>query len=107
MGKLTTKYAIFQALEAALEKKGLRIFILLRLSPIIPFSLLNYAAGITSVSLRDYVLALFAILPGTVLYVFLGASAGSLTESATSGNNATLAICITVVGAVFGILAIA
>lgn len=107
MHKLTNKYAIFEALEAALVKKGLRIFVLLRLSPIIPFSLLNYIAGITSVSLKDYVIALFAILPGTILYVFLGASAGSLAESATSGDNATLTIVITVVGAVFGILAIA
>ena len=107
MLKLTKKYAIFEALEAALAKNGLRIFALLRLSPLVPFNVINYIAGVTSVSFRDYVISLVAILPGTILFVFLGASAGSLTESATSGgDNATVTIIVAVVGAVFGILAI-
>ncbi|CAB9530508.1 transmembrane protein 41A [Seminavis robusta] len=106
MQRLTKKYAIMEALEAALEKKGLRIFILLRLSPIIPFNVINYVAGVTSVSFRDYSIALFAILPGTILYVFLGASAGSLADSAMSGDNSTVTIIVAVVGAVFGFLAI-
>lgn len=106
MQKLTKKYAIFEALEAALEKNGLRIFLLLRLSPIIPFGALNYIAGVTSVVFRDYCIALFAILPGTILYVFLGASAASLTDAAMNGSSATIAIVVSVVGAVFGFLAI-
>ena len=64
MQGLAKKYAIFQALESALEKKGLRILILLRLSPIVPFNVINYVAGVTSVSFRDYLVALLAILPG-------------------------------------------
>jgi uncharacterized membrane protein YdjX (TVP38/TMEM64 family) len=67
---------------------------------------LNYTAGALSVSFRDYVLALFAILPGTILYVFLGASAGSLTDSANSGQDPTVTIVVVVVGIVFGVLAI-
>jgi uncharacterized membrane protein YdjX (TVP38/TMEM64 family) len=106
MKKLTKKYAILEALEAAVEKNGLRIFLLLRLSPIIPFGVLNYVAGVSSVVFRDYCVALFAILPGTILYVFLGASAGSLTDAAMNGNNATIVIVVSVVGAVFGFLAI-
>ena len=107
MLKLTKKYVIFEALEAALAKNGLRIFALLRLSPLVPFNVINYIAGVTSVSFRDYAISLFAILPGTILFVFLGASAGSLTESATSGgDNSTITIIVAVVGAVFGILAI-
>lgn len=106
MQKLTRKYPIFDALEAALEKNGLRIFALLRLSPIVPFNAINYIAGVTSVSFRDYAISLFAILPGTILYVFLGASAGSLTDSAASGDNSTVTITVAVAGAFFGILAI-
>lgn len=104
---LTKKYAIFEALDAALEEKGFRIMTLLRLSPIIPFNAINYIAGVTAISLRDYVLAMFAILPGSILYVFLGASAGSLADSATSGENLTVTIIVVVVGVVFGIAAIA
>jgi len=104
---LTTKYAIFEALDAALEEKGLRIMVLLRLSPIIPFNAINYIAGVTAISLRAYVFAMFAIIPGTVLYIFLGASAGSLADSASSGDgNSTLTIIVIVVGVVFGVAAI-
>lgn len=104
--RLSKKYVIFQAIDNALKDKGLKIFVLLRLSPIIPFNVINYIGGVSSVSLRDYVLALFAILPGTILYVFLGASAGSLADSTNSGQNNTVTITVVVVGAVFGILAI-
>jgi uncharacterized membrane protein YdjX (TVP38/TMEM64 family) len=103
---LTKKYAIFEALDAALDQKGFRIMALLRLSPIIPFNAINYIAGVTAVSLRDYCLSLIAILPGTTLYVFLGASAGSLADSASSGDNTTITIVVVVVGAILGIGAI-
>lgn len=104
---LAKKYTIFEALDAALEEKGFRIMTLLRLSPIIPFNAINYIAGVTAISLRAYVLAMFAILPGTVLYIFLGASAGSLTDSANSGSgNITVTIIVIAVGVVFGIASI-
>ncbi|KAL3912485.1 MAG: hypothetical protein SGARI_001131 [Bacillariaceae sp.] len=105
--KLSKKYKVFEALDRAMAEKGLRIMILLRLSPIIPFNVLNYVSGVTAISFWRYVLALFAIIPGTTLYVFLGASAGSLAESANSGDNMTITIIVVVVGIVFGIGAIA
>jgi uncharacterized membrane protein YdjX (TVP38/TMEM64 family) len=104
--RLTKKYTIFKALDAALEENGLKIFLLLRLSPIIPFNVINYIGGVSAVSLRDYVLALIAVLPGTILYVFLGASAGSLTDSASSDDDRTVTIVVIVVGAVLGIGAV-
>jgi uncharacterized membrane protein YdjX (TVP38/TMEM64 family) len=103
---LTKKYTLFEALDAALQQNGLKIFLLLRLSPIIPFNVINYIGGVSAVSFRDYVLALFGILPGTILYVFLGASAGSLADSSSSGDNLTVTIIVVVIGAVFGITAI-
>lgn len=63
----------FEAVDAAVGKGGFKIVLLLRLSPIFPFTLLNYALGLTRVRLRDYVLASFiGMLPGTVLYVYVG-----------------------------------
>jgi uncharacterized membrane protein YdjX (TVP38/TMEM64 family) len=108
VGRLSTKYAVFQALDQALIGNGLKIFILLRLSPIVPFAALNYVAGVTAVSLRDYAIALFAILPGTLLYVFLGASTGSLADNAngSSGQSPTLTIVVIVVGVVLGVAAV-
>ena len=94
-----------KALDEALKENGLKIFLLLRLSPIIPFNAINYIGGVTSIQLKHYSLALIGILPGTVLYVFIGATAGSLTESenAVSGPWAIAAI---VIGIVFGLLAV-
>lgn len=63
----------FAALDRAIGKRGLQMTFLVRLSPAFPFSLLNYALGLTSVSLRDYVLASWiGMLPGTVMYVYIG-----------------------------------
>jgi uncharacterized membrane protein YdjX (TVP38/TMEM64 family) len=105
---LTKKYVIFAALDSALAEKGYRIMTLLRLSPIIPFNALNYVAGVTALGFLHYVLSLLAILPGTILYVFLGASAGSVTDAAMSGDdNMTVTYIVVAVGVVFGVLAVA
>jgi len=106
VSNLAQKYAIFQALDVAFEEKGLRIMTLLRLSPLIPFNAINWVAGITSLKFYEYVIALIGILPGTALFVFLGASAGSLADSASSGDNTTVTIIVAVVGIVFGIAAV-
>lgn len=74
-------YPRFKAIDQAIGESGFKIVLLLRLSPIFPFNLLNYALGLTRVSLRDYVLASFpGMLPGTFLYVNLGSLVTSATE---------------------------
>jgi uncharacterized membrane protein YdjX (TVP38/TMEM64 family) len=101
------RYTTFQALDNALQQQGLKIMFLLRLSPIIPFNALNYLAGITAISLKDYSLALLGMLPGTIVYVFLGASAGSLAEiQARDQTTSGLTIGIIVVGIISGLTAI-
>jgi len=78
--------ARYRAIEAAVRENGFKIVFLCRLSPVIPFNLLNYAFGITSVSFRDYVLASWiGMLPGTILYAYLGSTIGALTD-VISGN---------------------
>jgi len=100
--KLAFSYPIFQAIERALEANGLKIMILLRLSPLIPFNALDYISGITSISLRDYAIALVAILPGALVLCFAGASASSLSDR-TSSTSSTLVKLITIVsGILFG-----
>ncbi|MEA3209030.1 MAG: hypothetical protein QOE70_2087 [Chthoniobacter sp.] len=65
----------FKAIDEAIGKQGWKIIGLLRLSPLIPFSASNYFYGITKVRFWPYVLASWiGMLPGTVLYVYLGAA---------------------------------
>lgn len=68
----------FAAIDRAIGEQGRRIVFLLRLSPAVPFTLLNYALGLTRVSLWDYVAASVGMLPGTVLYVYYGKLAGDV-----------------------------
>ncbi|PCJ52498.1 MAG: hypothetical protein COA70_12170 [Planctomycetota bacterium] len=76
----------FHALTTAVEKEGLKIITLVRLSPIFPFSIVNYAFGLTRAKLSHYVLGSFiGMLPGTLMYVYLGAAVGDITKLASEG----------------------
>lgn len=68
----------FAAIDQAIAREGFKIVVLTRLSPVFPFNLLNYAFGITNVSLRDYVLGSIGMIPGTILYVYIGSLLGDL-----------------------------
>ena len=77
----------FQAIDEAVADGGWRIVGLTRLSPIFPFNMLNYAFGLTQVSLRDYFFASWiGMMPGTVMYVYLGSLAGSLAALGTGAR---------------------
>jgi len=81
----------FKAIDQAVAEEGMKIVLLTRLSPIFPFNLLNYAYGLTKVTFRDYVVGTLGILPGTIMFVYVGslaknlATLGSQDVSAPSG----------------------
>ncbi|MEB3272311.1 MAG: TVP38/TMEM64 family protein [Prochlorothrix sp.] len=81
----------FSAIDRAVGREGLKIVILTRLSPLFPFNLLNYAYGLTGVSLRDYAIGSVGMLPGTIMYVYLGDAAGSLATLGTGTGEKTQA----------------
>lgn len=68
--------ARFVAIDRAIGVEGFKIVALLRLSPVLPFSLLNYALGLTQVRFTDYLLASIGMIPATTLYVYVGTLAG-------------------------------
>ena len=124
---LIPKFQILNALDSTLieKQKGLRIMFLLRLSPLIYVSpYLNYGIGATGISLYSFVMSLTAVLPATILYVFLGASAKSLlnsndnesdadTENEVDGSeietdeeNNTLTTIVLIVGIVLTVIAV-
>ncbi len=61
-------------LDGMLRRRGLLAVIGVRLVPLLPFTALNYACGLTAVRVRDYVLGTaVGILPGAAAYVTVGA----------------------------------
>lgn len=80
--KLARRNEKFAAVDKAIGKNGWKVVGLLRLSPLIPFSLSNYLYGLTSVRFLPYLAASWAgMLPGTFLYVYLGVAGKSVGES--------------------------
>lgn len=75
----------FSMVDKAVGEQGFKIVMLLRLSPVFPFTFLNYALGLTGVTGRSYVLASFiGMLPATFLYTYLGSLVTSVTELASA-----------------------
>jgi len=66
--KKISHYPTFVAIDGAIADRGALIVFLLRLSPIIPFNLLNYGLGLTSVPFWTYFpISWIGMLPGTIL----------------------------------------
>ncbi len=92
----------FRAIDQAVGQDGLRIVLLTRLSPVFPFNFLNYAFGLTGVSVKGYVLGSLGILPGTIMYVYLGSLASNLALIGTAAQptNSNLQWAIRIMGLV-------
>lgn len=70
----------FAAIDRAVAAEGWKVVALARLSPLFPFTLLNYAFGLTKVRFWHYVVASWVgMLPGTIMYVYLGSIANAAT----------------------------
>jgi uncharacterized membrane protein YdjX (TVP38/TMEM64 family) len=60
-------------MDSAVAKDGWRLVCLMRVSPVMPFSVTSYALGLTAIRFRCYALGTLASLPALLLYVVLGA----------------------------------
>jgi uncharacterized membrane protein YdjX (TVP38/TMEM64 family) len=76
-----------KAIDRAIGEQGWKLIFLLRLSPVIPFNFSNYFYGLTAVKFSPYVLASWiGMLPGTVLYVYLGTVGKAGVQAAAGGG---------------------
>ena len=99
--KMTAGNAKFAALDRAIAKEGAKIVFLVRLSPVFPFTYINYAFGLTGVRTLPYVLASFVgMIPGSFAYVYLGAAA----RTAASGEVDATKKALQIGGAVAAVL---
>jgi uncharacterized membrane protein YdjX (TVP38/TMEM64 family) len=91
--RLAAASARFSGLNRAIEKEGGMIVALVRLSPVFPFTVVNYLFGLTPVRPLPYVLASWAaMLPGSAAYVYFGSALG---EAATGADPAQKVIQLT------------
>ena len=91
-------YPRFAAIDSAIGEQGRKIVFLLRLSPVFPFNLLNYALGLTRVRFADYLVASLGMIPGTLLYVYYGQVIGDVAALASGVEVARGAGYYTVLG---------
>ena len=76
--KRVLKNKKFQSIDNEINEQGWKIVILARLSPIIPFFLLNYALGITKIRFIHFIFASWiGMIPGTIVYVLMGTMGGA------------------------------
>lgn len=88
----------FKAFDEAIGREDWKVIGLLRLSPVVPFSLSNYAFGVSKARLMAYVLAsLVCMAPGAFLYAYLG-HAGMLALGESASKPGTLQIVFYAVG---------
>lgn len=87
----------FAWVRARLDHSGLLAVLSLRLMPMVPFWVLNYAAGVARVGLTPFLLGtVIGVLPGTIAVVVLG-------DAVTSGEVHPALFAVSVAGAVVGL----
>lgn len=73
----TNRFKFLGALDNVLEKRGIRVLMLLRLSPFIPFTAINYVAGATGVTFQTFLKSMIGIVPMLITMVIMGATASN------------------------------
>lgn len=87
----------FAWLQARLDRSGLLAMVSLRLLPMVPFSVMNYASGLAGVRLFPYLVGtVLGVLPGTVAIVVMG-------DAVTGGHVHPALFAVSVLGAVVGV----
>ncbi|CAI2370597.1 unnamed protein product [Moneuplotes crassus] len=105
--KIHDRNKYLRALSICFKKSGLKIMFLLRLSPLIPYNLLNYVMGVYPITIMQFSIANLGMIPGILIYVYIGtavSSIGALFE--TSNGSSILKIIMFSIGLVVAVVAI-
>jgi len=81
-------HPLFKAVDVAITRRGLVMVLLLRLTPVLPFNVLNYGLSVTGISFLSYAYGSWVgMAPGTFMYIYLSWAA---LNAATSTGQAKL-----------------
>ena len=89
----------WKTIDRQICKGGLGYIIAIRLLPIIPYGLVNFSAGLTSINFKNYLIGTtVGTLPGIMPFVMMGAGINQLSQ----GNITTLLLALTLTGMLIG-----
>lgn len=100
------KYKILHAIDVAVGVQGFKVSALLRISPLIPFGVLNYLFAVTRISFRDFALGTVGIVPGTIAFVLIGALSGETVAMEDTEGSHTTRVVLFALGGVATLVAI-
>ena len=105
--KVKQKFSIFNALDRALEddKKGAKIVMLLRMTPVLPYNAFNYLMGVTSISFKSFAIGNIGLIPDTIVEFYIGTTVAGISDFANKDSKeeaSTLKLVMMIVGAVCG-----
>ncbi len=66
------------AVRTAVAGEGIRVMFLLRLSPLVPYNILNYALALSGVRYADFAVALLGMIPAILMYTYYGKVVGDV-----------------------------
>lgn len=99
---LMRRYPILRAVDVAFVKNSLRVMMLMRLNPLIPFGVMNYIFGISGVNLISFILAMPAVLPWYLFLVCLGSISSGMYSDGFEDN--VVGVVLTSTGVASGII---
>jgi len=90
----------WEAIDAEVKQGGLFYMFAIRLLPIIPYGIVNFAAGLTSIRFKDYFLGTtIGTIPGILPFVMMGSGLHAL----STGNIMPLMVAFTLTGVLVGV----
>lgn len=106
--KLVKKNEKYEAVDRAIKKHGWKVVLLLRASPLLPYTVSNYLYGLTAVDFVHYLIATaVGLVPMVAVYVSIGAAGREAALAAAhGGHHNTAEIVVLVVGILFTISAV-
>ena len=78
---------IARAIDIAMKKEGIKIALMLRMVPYIPWNFYNYISGVTSMKFRSFLIGGIAMLPWMTICSLIGSTLNSINEASSNNSN--------------------
>jgi uncharacterized membrane protein YdjX (TVP38/TMEM64 family) len=96
------------AFDKAVKTEGLFLLFMLRLCPLVPFSVLNFCVGFTSLTWFNFTFSLLGIIPSTIIYVYIGTGISDIRDAIGKKNlySNNLVLWTAIIGSLLGLAGI-